>query len=181
MVQFFDDRDTRLQQAADEREARREQATAEREARREAQHAAQLAALRGSPSQGGAGRCPGPGPILPGEGVLPFSRCQKVGRRLFSCYEARRRFCHCRAKLQGGQLLLIRCHRLGGWCCLVDVLLGMLSAAGDRMGWSFPRHQGSPASEAGESRMSSAFALVARRHLTLPKGPWSSLSSLHLS
>jgi hypothetical protein len=42
-------------------------------------------------------------------------------------------------------------------------------------------HQGSPASEAGESRISSALALVARRRLTLPKGPWSSLSSLHLS
>ena len=52
LVQFFGDRDTRLQQAADEREARREQATAEREARREAQHAAQLAALRGSPPTG---------------------------------------------------------------------------------------------------------------------------------
>ena len=52
LVQFFDDRDTRMQQAADEREARREQATAEREARREEQHAAQLAALRGSPPTG---------------------------------------------------------------------------------------------------------------------------------
>ncbi len=71
LMQYFADREIRTQQAADEREVRREQAAADRDARREAQHAAQLAALRGSPPTS----CH-PGSFTPNKGfndIKPFS------------------------------------------------------------------------------------------------------------
>ncbi len=60
-----------LLQYFDEREARREHAAAKRDARREMQHAAQLAALRGSPPAGGYPRS-----FVPNKGfseTTPFS------------------------------------------------------------------------------------------------------------
>jgi hypothetical protein len=67
----------RLVQYFDEREARREHAAAERDARREMQHAAQLAALRGSPPAGGYPRS-----FVPNKGfseITPFSGGTRSG------------------------------------------------------------------------------------------------------